>query len=77
MPNPRRRAPRTPPATADPADDATKTAEDPPEPESTTVKVTASLALAGLFERGETRTVERTPFVQKLIDNGKLTVTEE
>jgi hypothetical protein len=52
---------------------------DPPEetePESTTVTVKASLALAGLFDRDQVRTVERTPFIENLINNGKLTVQD-
>jgi hypothetical protein len=48
---------------------------DPKEP--TTVTVQASLALAGLFARDEKRTVERTPFIEALIANGKLTVVED
>jgi len=47
-----------------------------PDPEPTTVRVTAPLALAGLFQRDETRTVERTQFVENLIANGKLVVQE-
>lgn len=43
---------------------------DPVEP--TKVTVTASLPLAGLFARDQTRTVERTPFIEALIANGKL-----
>jgi hypothetical protein len=59
--------------------DPEQTAADPAPEEAkpTTVRVTASLALAGLFQRDETRTVERTPFVQNLIDNGKLVVQED
>jgi hypothetical protein len=48
----------------------------PEEAKSTTVRVTAPLALAGLFQRDETRTVERTQFVENLIANGKLVVQE-
>lgn len=62
----------TEPNTPDP--DATEPNE---APESTTVRVTAPLALAGLFQRDETRTVERTPFVENLINNGKLVVQED
>lgn len=45
-------------------------------PESTKVTVTAPLPLAGLFARGQTRTVEKTPFIERLIENGKLVVQE-
>lgn len=48
--------------------------ETPEQP--TTVRVRASLAIAGLFSRNETRTVERTPFVDALIDSGKLVVVD-
>jgi hypothetical protein len=48
-----------------------------PEPEPTTVTVKASLAIAGLFTRGQRRTVERTPFIEALIGNGKLSVVDE
>lgn len=64
-----------------PVPDTTDETDTPDEtdaaPEPTTVRVTAPLALAGLFQRDETRTVERTPFVENLIANGKLVVQED
>lgn len=57
----------------------TQTSKNPPEtppaePEPTSVTVRAPLAIAGLFRRNQTRTVERTPFVDALIDSGKLII---
>jgi len=52
----------------------TPPADETPEP--TTVKVQATLPIAGLFARGQTRTVELTPFVQGAINNGKLVIVE-
>jgi hypothetical protein len=60
-----------------PAPDPDPTSDPAPEEaKPTTVRVTAPLALAGLFQRDETRTVERTQFVENLIANGKLVVQE-
>lgn len=60
-----------------PDPDATEPTTTDETPEPTTVRVTAPLALAGLFGRDETRTVERTQFVENLIANGKLVVQED
>lgn len=74
MSNTSRRKP--PPTTTTTAPEPEPGPEPADEPADTRVTVSAPLAIAGLFERGQTRTVERTKFVENLINNGKLVVQE-
>ena len=62
---------------ANPNRNTTPPPEETAPPEPTTVHVQASLAIAGLFARNQRKTVERTPFIDALIDSGKLVVVEE